>query len=457
MKNKAKKSKRVEIECIDDLIDELVAVEEKLNEKLSYAKASGEVRVEQGVGVVNVLSSGKITFSMSVNDANAHAAYRPLKNALERAFNAIMPAVEEPSVLVDELPGEQSVDGSSDRFKEELEKLAGMANDRLMERLGDVKDAVINFTYDGEDTIVRSGQTELIVLHGHSPAAVKKAKSIVWPKVDELKKSKGNVTVNRKQDGGPVSFADRVSEVVASANEKLKELGEAPIEITSDSVGVYLTEGSLPICSIPKGVGDANVALEKVRASVQEFVRGVIGVVDRRRNNVQRAKDLEAESSWSIAMIKKANPSIDGSKDWELAIKNGEVWKFGPNPDAASAIVDAAKRARNAFNSKIRFQFEKVEEAIGEGRKRMTVSGFMRGIVVSFGDDPCFISTFPLVGNNATVEETVAYVESTVSAIGESRIQMYERVCAEMERNGRLREIAAKRDALEEELKAMAM
>lgn len=457
MKNKAKKSKRVEIECIDDLIDELVAVEEKLNEKLSYAKASGEVRVEQGVGVVNVLSSGKITFSMSVNDANAHAAYRPLKNALERAFNAIMPAVEEPSVLVDELPGEQSVDGSSDRFKEELEKLAGMANDRLMERLGDVKDVVINFTYDGEDTIVRSGQTELIVLHGHSPAAVKKAKSIVWPKVDELKKSKGNVTVNRKQDGGPVSFADRVSEVVASANEKLKELGEAPIEITSDSVGVYLTEGSLPICSIPKGVGDANVALEKVRASVQEFVRGVIGVVDRRRNNVQRAKDLEAESSWSIAMIKKANPSIDGSKDWELAIKNGEVWKFGPNPDAASAIVDAAKRARNAFNSKIRFQFEKVEEAIGEGRKRMTVSGFMRGIVVSFGDDPCFISTFPLVGNNATVEETVAYVESTVSAIGESRIQMYERVCAEMERNGRLREIAAKRDALEEELKAMAM
>ena len=457
MKNKAKKSKRVEIECISDLIDALAAVEEKLNEKLSYAKAPGEVRVEQGVGVVNVLSSGKVSFSMSVNDANAHAAYRPLKNALERAFNAIMPAVEEPSVLVDELPSGQSVDGYSDRFKEELEKLAGMANERLMERLGDVKDVVINFTYDGEDTIVRSGQTELIVLHGHSPAAVKKAKSIVWPKVDELKKSKGNITVNRKQDGGSVSFADRVSEVVSSANEKLKELGENPIEITSDSVGVYLTEGSIPICSVPKGVGDANVALEKVRASVNEFVRGVIGVVDRRKSNVQRANDLEAESSWSIAMIKKANPSIDGSDDWELAIKNGEVWKFGPNPDAASAIVDAAKRARNAFNSKLRFQFEKVEEAIGEGRKRMTVSGFMRGIVVSFGDDPCFISTFPLVGNNSTVEETVAYVESTVSAIGESRIQMYERVCAEMERKDKLREIAAKRDALEEELKAMAM
>ena len=457
MKNKAKKSKRVEIECLPDLLDELVGVEEKLNEKLSYANASGEVRVEQGVGVVNVLSSGKVIFSMSVNDANAHAAYKPLKNALERAFNAIMPAVEEPSVLVDELPSGQSVDDSSEKFKEELEKLAGMANERLMERLGDVKDVVINFTYDGEDTIVRSGQTELIVLHGHSPAAVKKAKSIVWPKVDELKKAKCNANAPRKQDGGPVSFADRVSEVVASANEKLKELGEAPIEITSDSVGMYLAEGSLPICSIPKGVGDANVALEKVRASVQEFVRGVIGVVDRRRSNVQRSKDLEAESSWSIAMIKKANPSIDGSEDWELAIKNGEVWKFGPNPDAASAIVDAAKRARNAFNSKLRFKFEKVEEAIGEGRKRMTVSGFMRGIVVSFGDDPCFISTFPLVGNNATVEETVAYVESTVSAIGESRVQMYERVCAEMERKNKLREIAAKRDALEAELRTMAM
>lgn len=455
MKNNGKKSRRVQIDCVSDLIDALVDIEENVNGKLFDLGVNSSVKVEEGVGLVNIKIDDKVVFSMGVTDSSASSAFGALKSAIERAKKSLIPHEEEAKVVFDDLPSQSDMKSrnimTEEKFRAELEKLAEMANERLVEHLGSEKisDVVINFTFDGDDTIVRSGDTELVTLHGHAFGAVKKAKSVVWPKVDELKSGKsGSVKTGNAKAVRGGSFSERLDEIVKSANEKLADIGEEPISVTADSVGVYLAEGKIPLCSIPKGVGSADEALEKVKAKIWEFVDAVRGTVDRRKHNVQRAKELEADSSWDMAILEKANPGMDKS----------ELWKLGPNADAASTIVDAAKRAVKSFNSSLRFKFDGLDDILGENEERkMSVRGFTRGIVVSFGDEPCFISMFPLVGNNASVDETAAFVGSHISAIGESRMKYYAGLVEENNRQNKMRELAAKKDALESEIAAMAM
>lgn len=455
MKNQSRKSKRVNIECVDDLIDALVDIEDNVNEKLADLGVKSSVRVEQGVDLVNIKIDDKTVFSMNVTDASASSAFGALKSAIDRAKKSLMPREEAAKVVVDELPAPSARPAKNDmteeNFRAELDKLAEMANERLVDHLGAEKiaDVVINFTFDGMDTIVRSGDAELVTLHGHAYGAVKKAKSIVWPKVDELKSGKsGSVKPGNAKAVRGGSFSERLDEIVKSANQKLADLGEEPISVTTDSVGVYVSAGKAPLCSIPKGVGSAEEALEKVKAKIWDFVDSVRGVVDRRKHNAQRAQELEADSAWDMAVLAKANPEMP--KD--------ELWKLGPNAEAATTIVEAAKRAVKAFNASIRFKFDEIDEIVGgpDGRK-MSLKGFTRGIVVSFGAEACFISMFPLVANNATVDEAAAYAEATISSIGESRVKDLTRIAAEHERQEKLRAIAAKKDALDSEIASMAM
>ena len=64
---------------------------------------------------------------------------------------------------------------------------------------------------------------------------------------------------------------------------------------------------------------------------------------------------------------------------------------------------------------------------------------------------------FPLVGNNSSVDETAAYVGSHIASIGESRMKYYAGLVEEHNRQNKMRELAAKKDALESEIAAMAM
>jgi hypothetical protein len=425
------------------------------------------VKVEEGVDLINIKLGEKVVYSMRVTDDNASRAFGALKSAINSAKKSAMPNVEEPKVIVDELHAERvervrtwKSDMTDDQFKKELDMLAEAANERIIEHVGKDKlqDHVIYFLYDGDDTIVRSGITCLATLHGHSSGAVKKAKSVVWPMVDGLRVKSSKIEKKENPDcrhdrGG--LFSDRLKDEVDAANKKLSEIGEANLAVETDSAGFYLLHGKIPVFSVAKGVGSADEALDRARARIWEYVNGVRGVVDRRKNNEKRASEVEADSSWSVEILKKANPSIEDSEAWNVAVKDGEVWKFGPNPDAAAVIVEAAKKAKNAFNAQIRFKFDSIEDCIGDGNKRMKVSGYMRGVVVSFGNDPCFISTFPVVGNNSTVEEAAAYVERTLSAIGESRIKFYESICAEMSRQKKLRDMAAKRDSINKEMESI--
>jgi len=438
MKNQ-KKKKRVEINCGYDLIDALLHIAESANEKLADAGSESTVNVDSLEDTVSVKLDGKTVYSVSVTDENASSAFGPLKGAIERAKKLAMPKVDPPKTIVDDL---DNTDMAEERFRSELEKLAEMANERLVLCLGadKISEVVINFTFDGDDTVIRSGDTELVTLHGHAFGAVKKAKSVVWPKVDELKNA------SKPSRGG--CFADRLEEIVKSANNTLAELGADSLSVKKDSVGYYVSAGSIPVFSLPSGVGSAEDAIRKANEKVHKFVDEVRGAVERRRQNAQRAKEIEDCSSWDVAILAKANPDMDQS----------EPWKLGPNADVAAAIVEAAKKSVNAFNASIRFKFDGIEEILGEGEKRrMCLKGFTRGLVVSFGDDPCFITTFPLVCNVANAGDTVAYVSATIASIGESRKKFYAAILEEEARRKRLMELAARKDALDSEIAAMAM
>lgn len=453
MKNTGKKSRRVKIECVSDLMDALIDLEMKANDQLADLGVKSAVKVEEGVGFVNIKLDDRVVFSMKVTDESASSAFGALRDAIDRAKKEVTPKAEEAEVLVDDLPANEKAvrnDMTEEKFRGELERLAEMANERLVEHLGDkIDDVVINFTFDGGDTVVRSGQNELVTLHGHAWGAVKKAKAIVWPKVDALKSGKGSYSPKTEKPTRCESFAERLDEIVKSANEKLAELGEPPISVDSDSVGVYLKAGDIPLCSLPKGVGSADEALDKAKTQVRKFVDTARGVVDRRKRNVERAKDLESDSAWDVAILKQANPAMEVEED--------ELWKLGPNAEAAATIVEAAKKSIRAFNASLRFRFDEVSALIGPDAMKLSLKGFTRGIVVSFGTEPCFISMFPLVTNNAEVEETAMYVGATIEAMGKTRMEYYERVSKECGRQAQMRELAAKKDALEGEIAAMAM
>lgn len=438
------KNKTPEINSVDELMCELVSLERKVNLKVP----EHEVRVEQGPGSINVNLDGKVVFSMSVNDGNASRAFIAFKSAIERAQKSVTPKYEGPeaSVLFDALPPSEGLE----KFKAEMEKLAAAANARLVERLGQdaAASAAIGFVYGEAETAVRSGETEIGKVSGTDLRAVKKAKALVWNKVDELKRqARENHEAEESRAG---NFSEKLAAIVKTANEKLAEIGEAEMTVEEDSVGVYVSAGRLAVCSLPKGVGSAGDALAKVGERIKSFVNETVGVVGRRKMNAQRAEDLKGGCEWDLAMLERANLSDDK----ESVMK--EPWKYGPCAESSEEIVSAAKNAAKAFNTSIRHKFEELDEEV-VGGIRMKVSGYTRGVVVSFGDEACFVTNFPLVGNNATVTETAAYVGTTVKAIGDSRIEFYEKVCAETSRKNKLKELAERKDALMAEITAMAM
>lgn len=457
MKNQNRQSKRIKIESIGDLMDALVNVEESENRKLSDAYVGSTVSVEEGVDVVNVKSDDKIVFSMRVTDENASAAFGALKDALERARKALMPKVESPEVVTDVIPHDNTRKPfkrmDADGFNDQLNAVVDNANARLAEIRGgsDIKDVVIAFVFDGGRCIVRSGDRDIAdeVTTDDIWASFKRCRAAIWQCVDDAKPAKARRTFERfdRRVEKP-DFAHKLQGVVDSANDKLREIGENELSVESDVVGFYVKSGTLPVASLPKGVGSADEALEKITEKVWSFVNSAKGAAERRKQCSERAAEVEADSQWDMSFVKKANPEADESKPWAL----------GPNPEMASAIVKAVNDAVSTYNRSLLMMFGEVAEILGgKDGMRLTAKGFTRGIVVSVGKSPCFITMFPLMGNNKTTEESVAFVTAKIAAIGESRTKFYQAVAAEHARQEKLRSISEKRAALDEELKAMAM
>ena len=457
MKNQNKKSKRVNIECVEDLVDALIGVEEKANGQLADLGVASSVKVEEGVDLVNVKVDDKIFFSMKVTDVNASSAFGPLKNALERAKKSVMPKVEEPEVVADALPkaerperkGFKKMDMTD--FKQQLDSVVTHANERLVEIRGrDIADVAVCFVFDGAACVVKSGDRE-IAREDLSDVfgAFRSCRAAIWQRVDDIKRTRQERPERPRQESIRESgtFADRLASLLSEANAKLSALGEPALVVTTDSVGVYVAAGNLPLCSLPKGIGDASAALKKLSEKVWAFVDSTRGAVERRTKDAARASEIEADSGWDLAVIAKNCPGLDVS----------EPWKLGPNPEAATAIVEAAKKAVKAFNASLRFKFEEVSALLGTDAMRLTLKGFTRGLVVLCGENPCLVTNFPLVANNATTEEAATYVTTTVAAIGSSRMAFYARLAEEQARQEKLRSLAARKDALEAEVSALAM
>ena len=459
MKNQSRKSKRVYIGCVDDLVDALVGVETSANEKLEDLGSKSSVAVEQGVDCVNIKLDEKVVFSMAVNDANASSAFGPLSKAIDRAKKEAMPKTEPPKVLVDDInvdPKRRSFGKMDpDSFYAKLKDVVNNANARLVEILGadKINGVVIAAAYDGGRCIVRSGDREIAdeVTTDDTWASFKRCRAAILQCVDDAKPANARRTFERRVEK-PVDdkrdFAHRLQDEIVSANEKLREIGETELSVESDVVGFYVKSGTLPVASLPKGVGSADEALSKITEKVWSFVNSAKGAAERRKQCSDRAAEIEADSQWDLSFVKKANPEADDTKPWAL----------GPSPEMASAIVKAVNDAVSTFNRSLLMTFGEVADLLGgKEEMRLTAKGFTRGIVVSAGKSPCFITMFPLMGNNKTTEESVSFVTAKIAAIGESRTKFYQAVAAEHARQEKLRSISEKRVALDEELKAMAM
>ena len=69
---------------------------------------------------------------------------------------------------------------------------------------------------------------------------------------------------------------------------------------------------------------------------------------------------------------------------------------------------------------------------------------------------PCMVSRFPKVGNNKTIEKTVAFIEADVVALGESRRKYLRTVQERIDREIRLRELSGRIESANGQLMAMA-
>ena len=324
------------------------------------------------------------------------------------------------------------------------------------------------------------------------------------------------------------SFDDLLAEAVKKANEELAKYSQDLLTVTTDSVAVYVSAGKIPVVSQPRVSEDYEAAVKAMSEKMSSFVNSAHGAFDRRQKNTERVSQMECDTAFDRAMVERFNslskpeepkaeelkpeepkaeepkpeepeaevsdedfgfgdedggslftigdvlgsaankaekPKPEEPKAVEPEVENEDGdWKYGPNPDVAKEIVSSVKNQVKRFNSSLGIKFFSVSKFLGDESIKMSFRGFSRGVVVSFGGEPCYITMFPLVNNNKAVKDTITYIETALKELGEKRMEYLVSVRNEIDRSNRLRELASKRDEieaqkaeLEKELKAMAM
>ena len=249
---------------------------------------------------------------------------------------------------------------------------------------------------------------------------------------------------------------EKVNDLLVIANDKLenmvKESGNFPYEIDdirmsvdSDEAGIYIRSGRIPVCAAVRA-GSKEGLLREIKSAVWSEVDATRSAIERRKSIKEAlAKESEKRDKAAAALVAAG---LDAS-----------ILGAGCDPEAAKAIVEAAKESVKAANRRVRrLYFPKAIDAVAGGLEeaKLVVKGFSGGFVIMADGKPCMVSRFPKVANNRTIEKTVAFIEADVSALGESRRKYFELVQEKFDREIRLRALSGMIESSNSQLMAMA-
>lgn len=353
----------------------------------------------------------------------------------------------------------------------ELDAVLSKANVKIVNICGDkkpVEDAVITLEHGNDSVVVRSGMNIVETIPNADVfGALKKTKRAMWAVVDrtrdevcgrsEPEKAKKSEKPEKSKRFSFDAVMRRIEELIFTANEKMATITkdgfpyvfeEVMLSVDSDSAGIYIRSGRTPVCAVACA-GNPDGVFREIRSAIWAEVDSTRSAVERRKSLKEEAKALEDESGKRAA----------AAAALVAAGLSAEILGAGCDPEAAKAIVEAAKRAVKKVNSGLYLQFGGAIDACFSSLKasKLVVKGFSGGIVILADNKPCMVSRFPKVGNNKTVEKTVSFIEADITALGESRRNYLRTVQERIDREIRLREIADRIDSANKQLVAMSM
>ena len=360
----------------------------------------------------------------------------------------------------------------------ELDEVLGKANIKLVNICGDKKpleDVVLTVEHGPDAEIVRSGMNIVETIPNADVfKALKATKRAMWAVVDKTrdevcgKSEKPEKTEKSEKkgkfDGKPLkgmAFEDlmgKINDLLISANSKLEEMVKASdnfpysmndiiMTVDSDEAGIYLYSGRTPVCAVVRA-GSKDGLLREIKSAVWSEV-------DATRSAIERRKSIKADAE---ALAKECEKRDKAAAALVAAGLDASILGAGCDPEAAKAIVEAAQRAVKTANRGLRLYFPKAIDAVSGGTKeaKLVVKGFSGGVVILADGKPCMVSRFPKIGNNRTIEKTVAFIEADVAALGESRRKYFELVQEKFDRESRLRELSGRIESANGQLLAMA-
>lgn len=359
----------------------------------------------------------------------------------------------------------------------ELDETLGKANVKLVNICGDkrnIEDVVLTIDHGNDSVVVRSGMNIVQeITDSEVFGLLKKTKRAIWSIVDKTRdevfgKSEPEKTEKSEKKGkfdGKMlkgvpfdKLMEDINSLLIRANGKLEEMVKASgnfpysmndviMTVDSDEAGIYLYSGRTPVCAIVRA-GSKDGLIRDIKSAVWAEVDATRSAIERRKALKEEAKALEEESEKrdkAAAALKAAG--LDAS-----------ILGAGCDPEAAKAVVEAAQKAVKAANRGLYLQFGGAVDAVcgSLNASKLVVKGFSGGIVILADNKPCMVSRFPKIGNNKTIEKTVAFIEADVIALGESRRKYLRTVQERIDREIRLRELSGRIESANGQLMAMA-
>lgn len=230
----------------------------------------------------------------------------------------------------------------------------------------------------------------------------------------------------------------RIGEIIAEKNTELAELS-ITLTVKNDAAGVYVHAGKTPVCVVPK-VGKPFDLLDRIRFQIDEFIASSRVAAERRARIEDDAASVKNEGE----QLSKAIETLKAA-GLDTSLLSG-----GCDKAATEKIVAAAKAAVKAANVNPPLDIMRYRDF------RMNTRTYPSGIVIVAGGEPVMVTRFPKIGAPEEISKACDFIRAEIAALNESRRSQFAVVSRELEKEHKLREIAAQR-AREETYMAAAM